>query len=727
MPGVIATIPKYQFSSSTGIPLANGTLTVTLTNTTTPTNTWQDSALTVLNTNPITLDSRGECVLWLDSAVTYRLVLKNSAGVTQWTVDNISGGASYAYILETLLAASGGSAKVGFLQAGTGAVPTTVQAKLRESVSVKDFGAVGDGVTNDTAAIVLAIAASSSVYFPPGTYKITSSITVPSNMKIFGTGAASILKLQADLITCFTTGTSTAKSNITISDLLIDGGGQTSNINTGFKGNSGIYGTNVTNFHIDNVIIRKMGIINAAAPQTDNTFSGMGILIEARSGDIGNIRITRCTVSNIAGGGIAAGDGINISGYNTGVGTSYVDSVVENCWVSTCGRHCYTVAGGSGETIPSGVKFINCYGEKTALDALDIEEGLDVLIDGCYFKSCGNDQTYYNPAAVFGATYRLLAAVAIGSVSNNITISNTKFLSCYYGITYAGSTGLIIDGCVFDSSTVSDITQGLAGGAFRMKVSNCTFNTALDAFNYNNTVTSDGFSVVSCTFAGTVKVSALLDGAFTNCTFKKGFAVTGGSSGFSRNKFIGCTFTDWSGIGLQCDGSGYGANDVLVESCIFYGTGNMTSGISFSFNSANRWKIKGCKFIAQTTAGINHANGNAVHAFDAYDNDFLNCAAGILVNQAVNDSVISGNTFTGVTGYCVSITNINSGAPMRRTSVLNNVAASGCVNGVTVTISTGTFDYCVIIGNNMNGCSGTKWAVTAGQNTNGFTVNNIIV
>ena len=77
--------------------------------------------------------------------------------------------------LRTDLAASGGSALVSFLQAGTGAVSRTAQSKLRESCSVKDFGAAGDGVTDDTAAIQAAIdavkaAGGGVVYFPAGRY-----------------------------------------------------------------------------------------------------------------------------------------------------------------------------------------------------------------------------------------------------------------------------------------------------------------------------------------------------------------------------------------------------------------------------------------------------------------------------------------------------------------------------------------------------------------------------
>jgi hypothetical protein len=83
----------------------------------------------------------------------------------------------------------------GFIQAGTGAVQRTVESKLQDMVSVKDFGAVGDGVADDTAAIQAALnTTSKAIYFPQGTYRVVKGDADPAltssvaDRRIYGEG-----------------------------------------------------------------------------------------------------------------------------------------------------------------------------------------------------------------------------------------------------------------------------------------------------------------------------------------------------------------------------------------------------------------------------------------------------------------------------------------------------------------------------------------------------------
>ena len=100
-------------------------------------------------------------------------------------------------VTSDVLAASSGSSLVGFLQSGTGAVATTVQTKLRETVSVLDFGADPTGVADSTVAIQAALdslpANGGEVYAPTGQYRVTAGLVASKRVRFVGTGYSFLL------------------------------------------------------------------------------------------------------------------------------------------------------------------------------------------------------------------------------------------------------------------------------------------------------------------------------------------------------------------------------------------------------------------------------------------------------------------------------------------------------------------------------------------------------
>lgn len=137
-----------------------------------PATIYSDNGVTPYPTNQVTTDSQGEFSFYAaNGRYSYSIAAANY--VTETYTDFL--------LFDPADAGAVDSTDVSYTATGTGAVLRNVSAKLNESVSVKDFGAVGDGVTDDTAAIQAAIdslVTGGTVVLPTGVYKTTSTLTL---------------------------------------------------------------------------------------------------------------------------------------------------------------------------------------------------------------------------------------------------------------------------------------------------------------------------------------------------------------------------------------------------------------------------------------------------------------------------------------------------------------------------------------------------------------------
>ena len=226
MSAFLSPEPKLQFFNNSGQPLIGGLLYTYEAGTSTPSETFTSSSGDTLNTNPIILDGRGEANVWLGPSP-YKFRLCDSSNAVIWTVDNVGTSDVLA-----VLARSTGSSLVGYQPPGQGWVSRTVQDKLRETVSVKDFGAVGDGVTNDGPAFTSALqaGAGTSVYVPQGIY-LCGALSIPTGTCLYGDSPNStiiqaIATLPNDVVFISnenTSGSTISDTGITLRNLSVNG------------------------------------------------------------------------------------------------------------------------------------------------------------------------------------------------------------------------------------------------------------------------------------------------------------------------------------------------------------------------------------------------------------------------------------------------------------------------------------------------------------------------
>jgi hypothetical protein len=194
MSGSLIPNAKQQFLDANGNPLAGGFVYYYIPSTTTFKNTYQNAALTILNSNPIILDSAGECIAY--GVGSFRQIVTDVNGNLIWDQP-------------TLSLVTNDASNVTFTPSGSGAVSRTVQSKLQEIVSVTDFmtaaqiadAQAGTASIDCLAAFNAAIASFSTsldnIYYsmggtitvPPGKYYLSDTLKITRNINLIGAGA----------------------------------------------------------------------------------------------------------------------------------------------------------------------------------------------------------------------------------------------------------------------------------------------------------------------------------------------------------------------------------------------------------------------------------------------------------------------------------------------------------------------------------------------------------
>jgi len=333
-----------------------------------------------------------------------------------------------------------------FLQAGTGAVTRTMQNKARERLSVVDFGAVGNGSTDDTAAIIAAdlaaAAQSKALFFPAASYKVTSTINPSvgakwiaekynSTVLVTNSPSADILNLSAGFITI-----------------------QGFQLSSSVPRTSGIY-VNVTGSNC------KLNNLFLSGPST-------GILINATSTSLDDVNI-----SSVAAGGGSVG--IDISG---GLAIN-----LHNVQVNAAGGYTGLMLRNLGDVTITSSRFLG----GSHAGAIQPGAGQSVI----FAKISGTDFDQ-------GTSNALLVSPLSGGIVHLLEFTNCEMYGTVNGVNISGVG--TVDNVVFDqlitigNSAAGVVASNAGGGTVRnisvinSIIASQTGNTANTAIQYDGVV-----------------------------------------------------------------------------------------------------------------------------------------------------------------------------------------------------------------------------------------------
>lgn len=328
--------------------------------------------------------------------------------------------------------------------------------------NVKDFGAIGNGVANDTVAVQEAIdsltSAGGTVYFPPGTYRITDAIRLRDALKLEGANSSASVVQQVTANRHGFAGTDI--STLSVHGLQINGPGKTSGNGTAIHldrdkntatnylslrdvslqsfGRDGLYASNAIVSHIDSVTAEQCG--------------GAGFNLTGLNGSFGaSTHLSNC-FANACGTGYkvdtmgytsftaCAADNNNIS-YDVinGVGVTFNGSGSEGS-----GTHAWRFTGGYGSTITGGWVYgqkgigIHVTGGAVGITAIGISETAPHTTATTFMKvDQGATATVMNVRNTKPNDFAPGTTQVVNDVVGNTSLNGT--LSVKDGLTVGGS------------------------------------------------------------------------------------------------------------------------------------------------------------------------------------------------------------------------------------------------------------------------------------------------
>jgi parallel beta-helix repeat protein len=372
-------------------------------------------------------------------------------------------------------------------QGATGAVNRPFTQKLAETISVKDFGAVGDGSTDDTAAIQAALTASvgKTLLMNNGTYIITN-LTIPSNIKwVFDISAILKLKDNTDITSNHQTVSGSTVSNVAIYGLKLDGNkannpGAGANDWSGVQYATGLRFTNSTEITIDgfeiyNCTAQGLLLMSCARCSVLNGIAHDNATVGFETGWDGSVKCTYLTVD-----GVTSYDNSSLN--NTGYDGFFIEHTQHSAFSNLIAYYSSAVAYLGGG---SGFKVINC----------DYNSFSNLV--------CNNNQ--WQGFHLENSTYNTVSAI---QACNN---GFAAFAGAGYGI-YVVGTSLFntLSGIISKSNFIAGI------GVTQYSASNNVFNAPVVSSNpYGAIIKASATSIVGGNFRDntTSNIEFQLDGA----------------------------------------------------------------------------------------------------------------------------------------------------------------------------------------------------------------------